>query len=95
MKLTEVRADFERLETIRECNDWAWVEEDFRLLLEDPTAKRRKFLYGSLIRQWFSESGESSSYEFNNLNEVLPEWALKIADKHGIDRTDLAQGGGE
>lgn len=85
MSVKQAREDFEKLETIRECNEWAWVEEMFRELLESPSAKLRERIYLSLILQWFSESGKYKPYEFDNMNEQLPKWALDIAEKYGVD----------
>lgn len=85
MNFEEVKRDFERLETIRGCNTWTWVYESFRELLENPTKKLRKNIYHSLIHQWFSESGRFVTYEYDNTDEVLPDWALDIAEKYGIE----------
>jgi len=67
MEYKELRADFERLEAIRECDDWAWAEERFLELLETPTKKKAAEIYHSLIRQWLAE----------NERNIETEWAYE------------------
>lgn len=74
-----VRAHFEMLETIRQCDDWAWVEENFRDLIENPSKPKAADIYESLIQQWFTEHQRYHS------NAPLPGWAKAIASQHGID----------
>lgn len=83
-RLADIRADFERLETLRECREWAWVEEHFRQILEDGSAKPRIAIYESLINQWFSESRKQRKWGTDNGAEILPQWALAIAEKYGV-----------
>lgn len=76
---TLVRAHFEQLETIRQCEEWGWVEECFRNLIESPTKQTAADIYESLITQWFSENQSDHS------RTPLPGWAKAIASQHGID----------
>lgn len=74
-----VRNQFEQLETIRQCDEWAWVEENFRDLIENPSKPKAAEIYESLIQQWFIEHKSVHS------NELLPGWAKAIASQHGIN----------
>ena len=59
MSYATARRDFERLEAIRECDDWGWVEESFLFFLQNPTKKFAEGLYIRLIEQWLSENEET------------------------------------
>lgn len=73
-----VRKHFEQLETIRDCYEWGWVEENFRDLIENPSKPKAAEIYESLIGQWFIEHRD------NHKSEILPGWAKAIASQYGI-----------
>jgi len=60
MSYDEVRSDFEKLEEIKECDDWAWVEEELTNFLQNPNKKKAASMYESLIMQWLSENERNS-----------------------------------
>lgn len=92
MKLnySEVRADFERLESLAELFDHVELDSARLELMQNPTKQKAAEMYYSAILLWFGER-RSKSLEVKQV--VLPEWAFTMADKYGFGRAALAQGG--
>ncbi|MFK4824812.1 hypothetical protein ACI0FM_08490 [Paenochrobactrum sp. BZR 588] len=92
MKLAyaEVRADFEKLESVIELHDHVELDSARLNLMQNPTKAEAAQMYLSAIGLWFGE--RRSKYK---RQPELPEWVFDMADKYGFGRAALAPGSGE
>ncbi len=80
------RSDFEYLETKTDLYDWAWLEENFLDLLQNPTKRYAATIYESAIIAWFSERGsESPGINGPDKPKNIDDRVHRIAKRYGIE----------